>query len=247
MSSLQWFSHQWHIHIYGSLATRSSKREGSPALGRGVRGPQEVFWWRAAAAVQPVAALKTRVRFLFRRQAEEEYEEDMRRPADGGSSDGARCCRCVVPGASFFVCRGQGVGQEVGKNGGDTPPDAPAVPVVERDAEGGRGGGLANRPLDGQTNRGSNPRPRRAPAMAHTTRPSMPLTLSDTKIVYRVWTFLGVRTRPLMSVGGGGVPDGCVTREQIRHPESQPEVVRPRNVRPGGSSGYVPAVSTDAW
>ena len=28
----------------------------------------------------------------------------MRQPADGGSSDGARCCRCAVPGASFFVC-----------------------------------------------------------------------------------------------------------------------------------------------
>ena len=57
-------------------------------------------------AVQPVAALKTRVRFLFRRQAEEEYEEDMRRPADGGSSDGARCCRCAVPIASFFRVSG---------------------------------------------------------------------------------------------------------------------------------------------
>ena len=91
---------------------------------------------------------------------------------------------CLVP--RFCVCRGQGMGQELGKRGGDTPPDAPAVPVVERDAEGGGGGGLADGPLDGQTNRGSNPRPRRAPAMAHTTRPSMPLTLSDTKIVCRV-------------------------------------------------------------
>ena len=50
-------------------------------LGHGVRGLQEGFWRRAAAAVQPVAAPKTRVRFLFRRQAEEEYEEDMRRLA----------------------------------------------------------------------------------------------------------------------------------------------------------------------
>ena len=75
-------------------------------LGQGVRGPQEGFWRRAAAAVQPVAVLKTRVRFLFRRQAEEEYEEDMRRPADGGSSDGARCCRCAVPGASFLRVSG---------------------------------------------------------------------------------------------------------------------------------------------
>ena len=71
-----------------------------------MQGQQEVFRRRAAAAVQPGAALKTRVRFLFRRQAEEEYEEDMRRPADGASSDGARCCRCAVPGAPFFVCRG---------------------------------------------------------------------------------------------------------------------------------------------
>ena len=54
--------------------------------------------------------------------------------------------------------------------------DPPAVPMVERDAEGGGGGDLTDGPLDGQTNRESNPRPRRAPAMAHTTRPSMPLT-----------------------------------------------------------------------
>ena len=178
-------------------------------LGHGVRGLQEGFWRRAAAAVQPVAAPKTRVRFLFRRQAEEEDEEDMRRPADGGSSDGGRCCRCAVPGASFFrVSGGRGWGRCWEKDGGDTPPDAPAVPVVERDAEGGGGGGLANGPLDGQTNRGSNPRPRRAPAMAHTTRPSMPLTFSDTKIVCGVWTFLGVRTRPLLSVGWGGSQTG---------------------------------------
>ena len=52
----------------------------------------------------------------------------------------------------------------------------PAVPMVERAAEGGGGGDLTGGPLDGQTNRGSNPRPRRAPAMAHTTRLSMPLT-----------------------------------------------------------------------
>ena len=58
-----------------------------------------------------------------------------------------------------------------------------AVPVVEGDAEGGGGGGLANGPLDGRTNRGSNPRRRRAPAIAYTTRPSMPLMLSDAKMV----------------------------------------------------------------
>ena len=39
VSSLQWFSHQWYIYVYGSLATRSSKREGGPALGQGVQGP----------------------------------------------------------------------------------------------------------------------------------------------------------------------------------------------------------------
>ena len=62
--------------------------------------------------MQLAAALKTRVRVLFRRQAEEEYEEDMRHPADGGSSDGARRCRCAVSGASFFICLpgGQGLG-----------------------------------------------------------------------------------------------------------------------------------------
>ena len=60
------------------------------------------FAQRGAAAVQPAATLKTRVRVLFRRQAEEEYEEEMRRPADAGSSNGARCCRCAVPGASFL-------------------------------------------------------------------------------------------------------------------------------------------------
>ena len=36
------------------------------------------------------------------------------------------------------------------------------VPMVEGDAEGGGGGDLANGPLDGRTNRGSNPRRRRA-------------------------------------------------------------------------------------
>ena len=85
--------------------------------GQGVWGPQEGFWRRAVAAVQPVAAVKTRVRFLFRRQAEEEYEEDMRRPADGGSSDGARCCRCAVPGASFLrVSGGRGWGRSWGRS-----------------------------------------------------------------------------------------------------------------------------------
>ena len=91
-----------------------------------------------------------------------------------------------------FLCVGLTSGGWVGwgwvgreKNGGDTPPVAPAVPVVERDAEGGGGGGLTDGPLDGRTNRGSNPRPRRAPAMAHTTRPSMPLTSLGAQMVFR--------------------------------------------------------------
>ena len=159
------------------------------------------FAQHGGAAAQQTAALKTPVRVLFRGQAEEEYEEDMRHPADGGSSDGARCCRCAVPGASFFVCDPRG-GGGLGKNGGDTPPVAPAVPVVERDAEGGGGGGLTDGPLDGRTNRGSNPRPRRAPAMAHTTRPSMPLTRMGAKIVFRkIRTALLCSPNPLRVVG----------------------------------------------
>ena len=59
---------------------------------------------RGTAGAQPAGTLKTRVRVLLRRQAEEDYEEEMRHPADAGSSDGARCCRCAVLGASFFVC-----------------------------------------------------------------------------------------------------------------------------------------------
>ena len=65
----------------------------------------------------------------------------------------------------------------------------PAVPMVERATEGGGGGDLTGGPLDGQTNRGSNPRPRRAPSMAHTTRPSMSLTLSGTKKFSKLTSF----------------------------------------------------------
>ena len=61
-----------------------------------------------------------------------------------------------------------------------------AVPLVERVAEGGGGGGLTGGPLDGQTNRGSNPRPRRAPAKAHTTRPFMSLTQYGAWVIYTV-------------------------------------------------------------
>ena len=57
---------------------------------------------RGTAAVQPACTLKTRVRVLLRRQAEEDYEEEMRHPADAGTGDGARRCRCAVLGVSLF-------------------------------------------------------------------------------------------------------------------------------------------------
>ena len=100
--------HHPATHTQRNIQGRGGKRDGEKGAGPG-------FGQRGAAAVQPVAALKTRVRVLVRRQAEEEYEEDMRHPADGGSSDGARCCRCAVPGASFLCVSGQGLGQGVGK------------------------------------------------------------------------------------------------------------------------------------
>ena len=59
----------------------------------------------------------------------------------------------------------------------------PAVPMVEWAAEGGGGGDLTGGPLEGQKNRGSNPRPRRTPAKAHTTRPSMSLTHYDAPVI----------------------------------------------------------------
>ena len=145
-------------------------------------------------------------------------------------------CRawCLV-----FVCvGGQGLGQGVGKKMEET-----RHPTHRRYRwwSGMLKGAVAG-PLDGQTNRGSNPRPRRAPAMAHTSRPSMPLTLSGTKIVYRDWTFIGVRTQPLLSVGRGGprqvydvrtdqasrvpalgrVPPGCSTDSTVTRPRAQP-------------------------
>ena len=58
-----------------------------------------------AMAVQPAAALKTAVRFLFGRQAEEEYKEEMRHQAADGTSDGARCCKCAVLGALLLFFR----------------------------------------------------------------------------------------------------------------------------------------------
>ena len=92
------------IHTQRDIQGREGGRDGGT-------GAWPRFGQRGAAAVQLAAAPKTRVRVLFRRQAEEDYEEDMRHLADGGSSDGARCCRCAVPGASFLcVPGGQGLG-----------------------------------------------------------------------------------------------------------------------------------------
>ena len=58
-----------------------------------------VFGPRTAAAVQPAAAPKTAVRI-----PEGEYEEEMRLPAAGGTSDGGHCCRCAVSGALLLFC-----------------------------------------------------------------------------------------------------------------------------------------------
>ena len=73
---------------------------------------------RGTAAVQPAGTLKTRVRVLLRRQAEEDYEEEMRHPADAGSSDGARCCRCAVLGASCFCVFSQTCKRNIQDGGG---------------------------------------------------------------------------------------------------------------------------------
>ena len=85
-----WVPPPRHTHT-GKHSGRAGGVDGEPG-----------FVQCGAAAVQPAGTLKTQVRVLFRRQAEEEYEEEMRHPADTGSSDGARCCRCAVPGASFL-------------------------------------------------------------------------------------------------------------------------------------------------
>ena len=91
--------------------------------------------------------------------------------------------------------------------------------------------------------------------MAHTTRPSMPLTLSGTKIVYRDWTYIGVRTRPILSVGWGGprqvydvrtdqasripalgrAPPGCSIDNTVTRPRAQPVPVE-RGRYSGGSA-----------
>ena len=107
-----WVPPPRHTHTE-TFKTGEGKRERE-------KGARQGFWQRGAAAVQPAAALKTRVRV---RQAEEEYEEDMCHLAAGGTSDGARCCRCAVPGASFLCVSGAGAGAGVWeKDGGDTPP-----------------------------------------------------------------------------------------------------------------------------
>ena len=62
----------------------------------------QVFGPCTAAAVQPAVAPKTAVRIPFGRRAEEEYEEDTRHQAAGGTSDGGHCCRCAVLGALLF-------------------------------------------------------------------------------------------------------------------------------------------------
>ena len=109
----------------------------------------------------------------------------MQLPSAGGTGDGGHCCRCAVPGALFFCvlcCLDWAIAKlTTTRTRHATHPSA--VPVVEGDVEGGGGGDLTNGPLDGQTNRGSNPRRRRAPPMAHTTRPSMPLIPFGAKMV----------------------------------------------------------------
>ena len=89
----------------------------------------------------------------------------MRLPSTGGAGGGARCCRYAVLGALFFCIQcilSVYVGQKTTRTRHATHP--PAVPMVEGGVEGGGGGDLAHGPLDGRTNRGSNPRRRRAPA-----------------------------------------------------------------------------------
>ena len=91
----------------------------------------------------------------------------------GGAGGGGHCCRCAVPGALFFLCAmisrldikqvhlhmtcGLDIRtKKTTRTRHATHP--PAVLMVEGDAEGGGGRDLANGPLDGRTNRGSNPR-----------------------------------------------------------------------------------------
>ena len=112
----------------------------------------------------------------------------MRHQAAGGTSDGGHCCRCAVPGALLSFCLViyltlldtlRYVLKTMRTRHATRPS---ALPMVEGDAEGGGGHDLTDGPLDTQTNRGLNPRQRRAPSMAHTTRPSMPLKLYGAKM-----------------------------------------------------------------
>ena len=98
----------------------------------------------------------------------------------------------VVPGASFFVCvsdprgaGGEGLGG-LGKIEETRHPSHRRYRWWSGMLKGAVAGASPTGPwTDGRTNRGSNPRPRRAPAMAHTTRPSMPLTSFCAKFVFR--------------------------------------------------------------
>ena len=137
----------------------------------------------------------------------------MRLPPASRTGDGGHCCRCAwcLFFTTCWVLRG---GQKNTRTRHATRP--PGVPMVEGDAEGGGGGDLTNGPLDGRTNRVSNPRRRRAPPMAHTTRPSMPLTAFAVKQHLTLYDMfpgggggceiptdsLGLCTAPVL--GGGG-------------------------------------------
>ena len=117
--------------------------------------------------------------------------------------------------------------------------NADRIPPPPWDAKGGGGRDLANGPLDGQTNWGSNPRRRRAPPMAHTTRPSMPLTLlgvntvhtltrqylkkegphSLVRICHRCVAARGIRDPWAVQVGSGAhVRAGCVQPTTLSRP-----------------------------
>ena len=84
----------------------------------------------------------------------------MRHPSAGGAGGGARCYKYAVHGALFSTCYESGQKLRSQKT---TRTRHATVPMVEGDAEGGGGGDLANGPLDGRRNRGSNPRRRRLP------------------------------------------------------------------------------------
>ena len=122
--------------------------------------------------------------------------------------------------------------------------------MEERVAVGGGGGGLSGGPLDGRTNRGSNPRPRRAPAKAHTTRPSMSLTCYSAVIIDTMTRQLpqGWGSAPTRNVltytGSGGLPGPCQCSD-----ESEPvlpiDTVSSADVTRSSSSMKCKAHATD--